>query len=1563
MRARILFFLSLSYYVSYSQLVVDFSSDKTIGCGRTAIRFDAKVSSGYTSFLWNFGNGQTNSDELRPLVMFDPGNYTVTFTATDGQNSLQKTLDIVIHKAPGASIEFIGKESGCVGETISFRASTTVGDAPITSYKWVYGDGDKGTGLSSSHQYSFANTTPGYPLVLEITDGNNCTYKTYEYVSISGKPKIEIIPNSFFVCDSLSVNFSSQIVSDAGIKSYKWNFGDGASATVANPGIHKYSVAGKYKVSLEATDVNGCINKEDTTVAIFNVKAAINVPDSVCTGDTVNFNAAKSDAKFFKWILYNDTILKESFKRPTTGVDSIYVQLYASNEYCTAYDSSIIRVSSILARFNMDTTWVCTFPHDVQFTDSTEGNVKNYLWDFGDGQTSTLKNPIHRFNKASEIKLKVTSNAGCESETTRELLLKRPKPVIILSDSGGCLPLNVYFIGDSSKAISKITKYTWKVKGWTWDASSQTHFEFTEPIIDTIKLTITDQVCGNETAKLVFKAGNRPIVNFQCKDTFVLTQKNYAINQSQPIDSIDEWLWSADKYSCNARDFSWKPYMDTAYFNSKSGIFTAIKEFPLPGDKINIKLKAGFYTCYNDTERIVTMQGPVVDIIDVFKTSCQLPTQINLDYKIYDAYKMVYYFENLKGGPGLKDSVEFARDTTLNDTVTVTLVPGFYKLYVTVFNLKNKKSHTITYHEWKCPASPGEMECEKRDIVTPVSEVVKANFVTSDTKVCWDKLVKLDASSSENAVLHQWYTSVNGTEPELIYPYLAPSLTKNEPLICAANPILCFLSGIFSNNPNQPCTLSANSGGVDTTKTNIVLCERGWHDIILISTATNGCTDTLKKEKLIKVFKPEVTLTSNDARVCMGDEISFSLQNIIEDTTITSYILNFGDGSNHRLSTSSEVAKKEYSEGVFLPFIALRDTLQCENTIVHTTYKNGDWEPDAVVSSQPHATLTADAVSCKDHLINASSNNGFVSYNWNFGDGYTEGGVNNITSHIYSNPGTYQLMLTVRDTINCIDTARQNVIVVTEPFFSISVDTPYWGCPIAILTIDDVSGNQFIAERTWEMKNVSMDVDDPIISSSSSTIVMPVIFPGVYDISLEIYSEYCGSFSSTFNNMFRMNGPYMKMAKLDENYCRLDSVLLKPDSTSIINNPVFVQWNFDNIDLGETSFSDTVVTKRTFDEPGKYAVMLFYTDTLGCEMTDTASFNIYKLKADFNLPGPICDVPKIFELVNQSQGYDSLVWKMGNKVSNNLNYTDTIFNFGKYPVAIEVYDTNGCYDMKERILAANMRPKGITNQPDTTICLDDTIHLRTFFDPTYRYEWSPLLHINNYYTYNPFVYPKENTTYFVSIIDTSSLCTSGDSINIYIQKIPEISYGYYYLPYGSTGNAFNLDKTSTIRIPLGDSIRFLVTVDQPGVEFLWENSDNLLNCLICQGPVARFMKHSVVGVIPSDSLGCYSQLLQREFELIPVDGQILMPTAFSPNGDDINDIVKVEGPGLEKLIYFRIYNYTGNLLFETTNLSEGWDGKYKGKEQPAGIYFYKVKAKIYNDSREYEKEGAVKLVK
>jgi gliding motility-associated-like protein len=87
-----------------------------------------------------------------------------------------------------------------------------------------------------------------------------------------------------------------------------------------------------------------------------------------------------------------------------------------------------------------------------------------------------------------------------------------------------------------------------------------------------------------------------------------------------------------------------------------------------------------------------------------------------------------------------------------------------------------------------------------------------------------------------------------------------------------------------------------------------------------------------------------------------------------------------------------------------------------------------------------------------------------------------------------------------------------------------------------------------------------------------------------------------------------------------------------------------------------------------------------------------------------------------------------------------------------------------------------------------------------------------------------------------------------------------------------------------------------------------------------------------------------------------------LPTTFTPNGDGNNDFIYVKGWGLKELIYFSIYNKWGEKVFETSDISEGWNGYYKGVLQNNGTYVYRVRAKTWRDT-EKEIEGHINLMR
>lgn len=86
------------------------------------------------------------------------------------------------------------------------------------------------------------------------------------------------------------------------------------------------------------------------------------------------------------------------------------------------------------------------------------------------------------------------------------------------------------------------------------------------------------------------------------------------------------------------------------------------------------------------------------------------------------------------------------------------------------------------------------------------------------------------------------------------------------------------------------------------------------------------------------------------------------------------------------------------------------------------------------------------------------------------------------------------------------------------------------------------------------------------------------------------------------------------------------------------------------------------------------------------------------------------------------------------------------------------------------------------------------------------------------------------------------------------------------------------------------------------------------------------------------------------------------PNAFSPDGDGINDLFKVSGQGMSDF-QIEIYNRWGQMVYKSIDLSNGWDGTFKGKNLPTGTYVYKIKTSKFGLEQVLVKSGSVALVR
>ena len=86
-----------------------------------------------------------------------------------------------------------------------------------------------------------------------------------------------------------------------------------------------------------------------------------------------------------------------------------------------------------------------------------------------------------------------------------------------------------------------------------------------------------------------------------------------------------------------------------------------------------------------------------------------------------------------------------------------------------------------------------------------------------------------------------------------------------------------------------------------------------------------------------------------------------------------------------------------------------------------------------------------------------------------------------------------------------------------------------------------------------------------------------------------------------------------------------------------------------------------------------------------------------------------------------------------------------------------------------------------------------------------------------------------------------------------------------------------------------------------------------------------------------------------------------MPNTFTPNGDGENDILFVRSNDVSEL-YFAVYNRWGQMVFETTDITKGWDGIYKGMKADPAVFAWYLRAKCFNGG-EIKKQGNTTLIR
>lgn len=417
----------------------------------------------------------------------------------------------------------------------------------------------------------------------------------------------------------------------------------------------------------------------------------------------------------------------------------------------------------------------------------------------------------------------------------------------------------------------------------------------------------------------------------------------------------------------------------------------------------------------------------------------------------------------------------------------------------------------------------------------------------------------------------------------------------------------------------------------------------------------------------------------------------------------------------------------------------------------------------------------------------------------------------------------------------------------------------------------------------------------------------------------------------------------------------------------------------------------------------------------GCPRTkqDTVRVTVYNPPV-FSLPGDtlICSIDT---LPIHAIGTGTIDWTPNYNI-NNLHTANILVS----PDTATVYyatltDVHGCYT-RDSVLVDVKLVVSLNAGPDTSICKTEGFNLVTISDALH-YNWSPTTGLNNDTLKHPFAKPLATTTY--TVIANIGKCESIDSVRIVVAPYPiakanedtAICIHFDGRLYASGGSIYTWDPVTylsnpnipnpliiqpqqtinyvvTVRDTLGctrpsrDTVRVLVipelnviaapgdtsiVIGQPirlvatGAEFYLWTPPYALSANNVQMPVASPEHEVTYVVVGTDRYGCKASD-SVHLKVYNLPASIYVPSAFSPNGDGLNDVARPILLGMKKLNFFKIFNRWGTQVYQTSQLEEGWDGTLNGKPQDSGTFVWVAEGVTF-DGTVISKKGYVVLIR
>lgn len=1279
----ICFFIS-SLHISVAQNTTSIKASQQEGCAPLSITFSTTLK-GVVKYKWEFSNGITSTND-EPTILFEqPGNYDVKLLVefSDNQTETFSLPDFIkVNEVPKVNFSTSG-DIFCDGDSIHF-INESIG---ASTFIWDFGDGTNTTKANPTHAYTEKGS---YAVTLMAYTENGCSNIKHDEdrIQVNKIVGLDFSGDAITTCtNDPTINFSA----NQEFESYHWDFGDGYSSIERSPG-HDFLKAGKYSISLQVKDKNGCrseITKKDYITSHIPSVAKIEFSSSVvCQNEPVEFINKTPHTKEMRWQFENGSVFTDNkFSYTFPSADTVDLTVYIKDkngcEQTVSYPGKIVVIEAEEVIIDISSNAGCA-PIEVNFTNLTRDAI-SYKWEIGNkvynGKTLNMT-----FTEPGPVSVTAftSHDGGCTTAKVLDtaVMVNKSKVYARASRYSGCLPLETSF----ALSTTDVQDIFWDFGDGDTSASATPEKVYSKPGRYQVQVTFTNEF-GCRESTLVERW-------IDVYDTFV----DYTIPEPLQI-----CLFEEVKFSGIAGKSDWKwDFGDGSYANEKN----PVHQYKNPGT-FTVSVEA------------VNANGCPVKIDNYVVVNVVGGQPTDFDYSINQCIDRMVEFRS--EGP---ESFEYQWDLDDGNIYTGKVIEhdfersGYYPVKLTTIDslgckmiqLRNEYIQydpclNITYLDGEDSSVLIIHQPEIRVTNPGIMQICSAPFQIDFqnplyTASSWLWIFNDGSTSTEKNPTHEF--SHPGTyEIDLIAYYddgqidSIISFSKIEVMdqkvdFSFDTKAVCDGYQVdFQDQSAMPVSWFWNFG--DGTVSELPNPQKmydleGQYQVSLITTDAWGCTKRTVHN--VSIGNPYYYFEVPE-NVCAGD--SFLIQHNIEG--FNTYTWEFGDGTFN----NERYPKHAFSEsGSFSVQLAAESEGNCRKVFL---------SPQQILSSKPTAKFeiegkTTGCGTLSVRFKNLSTN--ATHWKWDFGNGIISTERDPV---IDFKKGIFTVTLIAYNG-NCADVfTQENVIVVSQPVADYTFVQDNICFPVTIAFKDESID---VSKWSWDFGNgVTSKEQNPVH-----------IFYDMPKKKISLTVENSSGCKSTVTK----ESPVFHQTQFD---AKKSSGCI-PFIVSFIDKTIEATgWYWD---FGDGNFSYEKSPTHTYEEVGIYNVSLITTSANGC--TDTLEIEDFikvgMLNTDFTMdvPPSLC-APLFTQFRSNAIGADTYTWDFGDGATSTLPDPIHIYTkVGEFHVSLITKNEYGCSDtVTIHNLARILGPEADFSLSDTILCHPQELKITDKSKSAIRWEW------------------------------------------------------------------------------------------------------------------------------------------------------------------------------------------------------------------------------------------------